>query len=517
MGLSYLLRRAIQIRPNHTALVFGDRRQTWLQFHHRVTRLGGGFAKLGVGVDDRVAVIMGNSDRYSEALIATPWIGAVIIGLNFRWSFNELRDALIEASPKLLLLDDGNIEIGRKLATELGITMIYADDGACPPDMISFETLIAESEPAPDAGRTGNDLFTINYTGGTTGRAKGVMLSHNNSVSCALASNADGLFTQDAIYMTAMPMFHAGGIWPLASCMASTATTILLPGFDAELVLKAVEKERVTESLLVPTMVQRLIEHPKFKDYDTSSFTRVLYGASPITEALLDRALAAMPHTRFVQAYGMTELSPLAAVLHHENLLGENRKTGRYRAAGRSIAGTEIEIVDENDNPVPRRTVGEILMRGPNLMLGYWNWPEETAKAFRGGWMHSGDGGFMDEEGFVYVVDRVKDMIISGGENIYSVEVENVIAQHPAVQSCAVIGIPHEEWIETVHAIVILHEGHDVDGKDIIAHCRARIAHYKCPRSVEFRTEPLPLSAAGKVLKRELRAEFLRNLTAKNS
>jgi long-chain acyl-CoA synthetase len=510
MGLSYLLRRAVQIRPNHTALVFGDRRRTWTEFHDRVTRLGGGFAGLGVGVGDRVAVIMGNSDRYSEALIATPWVGGVIVGLNFRWSLNELRDALREAAPKLLLLDDANLEVGRALAAELGIAMVYADDGACPAGLVDFETLIAGSDPAPDAGRTGNDLFTINYTGGTTGRAKGVMLSHANSVACALSSLADGLFTENAIYMTAMPMFHAGGIWPFAACMASGATTILMPGFDAEDVLKAVEREGVTESLLVPTMIQRLIEHPKFKDYDTSSFTRVLYGASPITEALLDRALDAMPHTKFVQCYGMTELSPLAAVLHHENLLGENRNTGRYRAAGRSIAGVEIEIVDENDKPVPRRTVGEILMRGPNLMLGYWNWPEETAKAMRGGWMHSGDGGFMDEEGFVYVVDRVKDMIISGGENIYSVEVENIVAQHPAVQSCAVIGIPHPEWIETVHAIVILHAGQEIDAKDIIAHCRARIAHYKCPRSVEFRVEPLPLSAAGKVLKRELRAEFLR-------
>jgi long-chain acyl-CoA synthetase len=513
MGLSYLLRRAVQIRPNHTALVFGDRRQTWTQFHDRVTRLGGGFARLGVGAGDRIAVIMGNTDRYSEAMVATPWIGGVIVGLNFRWNINELRDALREAAPKLLLLDDANLEIGRSLASELGVATVYADDGKCPPGMIDFEGLIAESGPAPDAGRTGNDLFTINYTGGTTGRAKGVMLSHANSVACALSSLADGLFTENAIYMTAMPMFHAGGIWPLASCMASAATTILMPGFDAELVLQAVEKEGVTESLLVPTMIQRLIEHPRFKDYDTSSFKQILYGASPITAALLDRALEALPQSKFVQCYGMTEMSPLACTLAHENLLGVHRESGRYRAAGRSIPGVEIEIVDENDNPVPRRTVGEILMRGPNLMLGYWNWPEETEKAMRGGWMHSGDGGYMDEEGYVYVVDRVKDMIISGGENIYSVEVENIIAQHPAVQSCAVIGIPHDVWIETVHAIIVLHEGQSSSEAEIITHCRERIAHYKCPRSVEFRTEPLPLSAAGKVLKRELRAEFLRKTT----
>ncbi len=514
MGLSYLLRRAVQIRANHTALIFGDRRQTWSEFHSRVVRLAGGLKSLGIGPDDRVAAIMDNSDRYTEALIATPWVGGVIVGLNVRWSIAELRDALSEAAPKGLLLDDANLKVGSALARELGLKVVFAGDGPCPEGMIDYEALIANSEPAEDVGRTGRDLFTINYTGGTTGRSKGVMLSHANSVACGISSLADGLFTENAIYMTAMPMFHTGGIWPWVSTMASGATTVLLPGFDAELVLKAIETERVTESLLVPTMIQRLIEHPRFKDYDTASFTQCLYGASPITASLLDRALASLPHTKFVQCYGMTELSPLAAKLEHRYLLGEYREMGRHRAAGRAIPGVEIEIYDENDQPVPRRTVGQILMRGPNLMMGYWNWPEETEKALKGGWMHTGDGGFMDEDGFIYVVDRVKDMIISGGENIYSVEVENIIAQHPAVQACAVIGIPHEEWIETVHAVIVPHAGQAVEAAEIITHCRERIAHYKCPRSVEFRTEPLPLSAAGKVLKRELRAEFLRRAAA---
>jgi long-chain acyl-CoA synthetase len=426
-----------------------------------------------------------------------------------RWSSGELRDALVESGPKLLILDDANLKVGLALADELDIETIFAGEGPCPDGMVSFEGLIAASEPAADAGRTGNDLFTINYTGGTTGRSKGVMLSHNNSVSCALSGQADGLFTANAIYMTAMPMFHTGGIWPLVSCMTSGATTVLLPGFDALNVLETIQREKVTESLLVPTMIQRLIEHPRFGEFDVSSFTQILYGASPITEALLSKALVMLPKARFVQCYGMTELSPLAACLHHENLLEDGRAIGRHKAAGRSICGVEIEICDEDDKPVPRRTVGQILMRGPNMMMGYWNWPEETAKALKGGWMHTGDGGFMDEDGFIYVVDRVKDMIISGGENIYSVEVENVIATHPAVQSCAVIGIPHEEWIETVHAIVIPHAGASVTAKEIIDHCRAKIAHYKCPRSVDVRLEPLPLSAAGKVLKRELRVEFL--------
>ena len=199
MGLSYLLRRAVQIRPNHTALIFGDRRQTWSEFHGRVTRLAGGFKALGIGAEDRVVAIMDNCDRYSETLIATPWIGGVIVGLNFRWGINELRDAIREAAPKLLLLDDGNLKIGRALAAELGIQVVFAGEGPCPEGMIAYETLIATSDPAADVGRTGQDLFTINYTGGTTGRSKGVMLSHANSVACGISSLADNLFTENAI------------------------------------------------------------------------------------------------------------------------------------------------------------------------------------------------------------------------------------------------------------------------------------------------------------------------------
>src|ERR1700761_6739376 len=348
MGISYLLRRAVQTRANHTALIFSDRRQTWGEFHARVTRLAGGFAALGVGPDDRIAAIMDNNDRYSETLIATPWIGGVIVGLNFRWNINELRDAVRESAPKLLLLDDGNLKVGLELAAELGIKTIYAGEGACPEGMIGYEQLIATSAPAADVGRTRQDLFTINYTGGTTGRSKGVMLSHANSVACGIASLADGLFTENAIYMTAMPMFNTGGIWPFVSCMASGATTVLMPGFDAEDCLKAIQKEGVTESLLVPTMIQRLIEHPKFSEYDTSSFTQILYGASPITEALLTKAVAALPQTKFVQCYGMTELSPLAACLRHENLVGKNRAKGRHKAAGRAIPGAEIIVCDED-------------------------------------------------------------------------------------------------------------------------------------------------------------------------
>jgi long-chain acyl-CoA synthetase len=255
----------------------------------------------------------------------------------------------------------------------------------------------------------------------------------------------------------------------------------------------------------VPTTLQMLLEHPIFNTCDTRSLRQVIYGASPITETLLDRAIAAFPQTAFIQVYGMTELSPLATALPSINLLAEGRRKGRHRSAGRAVYGVEIEIVDDQAQPVPAGTVGEIRIRGNNVMLGYWNRPEETEKVLRDGWLYSGDGAYMDEDGFIYIVDRIKDMIISGGENIYSAEVENAISQHMAVQQCAVIGVPHDKWGEQVHAFIIPHPDTEVTADDIINFCRDRIAHYKCPRSVTIRQDPFPLSPVGKILKHELR------------
>jgi long-chain acyl-CoA synthetase len=255
-------------------------------------------------------------------------------------------------------------------------------------------------------------------------------------------------------------------------------------------------------------MIQMLVDHPALGSYDLSPLKNVLYGASPISEALLDRAIAALPGVRFIQAYGMTELSPLATVLHWNEHIGEGRAKGRHRSAGRALLGCEVRIVDADHNLLPFGEIGEIIVRGDNVMMGYWERPEETARAIIDGWMHSGDGGWMDEDGFVYVVDRLKDMIITGGENVYSIEVENAVARHPAVAQCAVIGIPSKRWGEQVHAVVVKKSGAKVSADELIAFCKTLIAGYKCPRSVDISETPLPLSGAGKILKRELRKSF---------
>jgi long-chain acyl-CoA synthetase len=251
-----------------------------------------------------------------------------------------------------------------------------------------------------------------------------------------------------------------------------------------------------------------LVDDPAIAAHDVSSLRRIVFGASPMSEALLDRAVAALPKTEFVQAYGMTELSPVATILHHREQVGEGRRLGRHRSAGRGTFGVQIRIADAEDRTVPAGTVGEICVSGDVVMKGYWERPEESARAIVDGWMHTGDGGYMDEDGFVYIVDRIKDMIVTGGENVYSAEVENVVAQFPAVAQCAVIGVPSDRWGESVHAVVVPRPGAAVDAEVLIAFCHQRIAGHKCPRSVEVRDSPMPMSGAGKILKRDLRAPF---------
>jgi acyl-CoA synthetase (AMP-forming)/AMP-acid ligase II len=250
-------------------------------------------------------------------------------------------------------------------------------------------------------------------------------------------------------------------------------------------------------------MIQLLVDSPRIDEFDLTSIRRISYGASPMSEGVLGRALKALPNASFTQLYGMTELSPAAT----GNLPADHEHPQHRRAAGRALPHNEVRIVGPDDAELPRGEVGEIVVRGGNVMLGYWNRPEETAQALRGGWMHTGDGGWMDDDGYVYISDRIKDMIISGGENVYSVEVENVLTQHPAVATCAVIGVPDEMWGERVHAVVVPVAGGSLTLEELRSFCAGRIAGYKTPRSVEL-VDGLPLSAAGKVLKRELRKPY---------
>jgi long-chain acyl-CoA synthetase len=383
-------------------------------------------------------------------------------------------------------------------------SFVWAASSPTPEGWTDYEALL-DALPIEPVQRQGDDLFGIFYTGGTTGRSKGVMLSHAGLVGNCRSIRGAGLFPEGCRGLVVAPLFHLAAGAVLGAIMMSGGAAVILGAFTPAATLAALDEGSVTDALLVPTMIQMLLDDPAFDPARLLRLQRIVYGASPIAEATLDRMMASAPHVDFYQAYGMTEVSCAATILRPEFHVGEHRAAGRHRAAGQAIADTEVMIADDEDRPLSTGQVGEILVRGPGLMLGYWNQPELSAEALRGGWMHTGDGGRMDELGLVYVVDRLKDMIVTGGENVYSGEVESALSKHPAIAQCAVIGVPDERWGERVHAVIVPRPGALIDADEVMQHCRGLIAGYKCPKTLELRTEPLPLSAAGKVLKHVLR------------
>lgn len=453
-----------------------------------------------------------NSDRYLEYQMAVPWAGGVMNPCNTRWSPREILFALEDSGSTILLVDDAFaqlVEEFRRESSTLG-DVVFCGDGPVPTGMLGYEELMTSAPAAPDSVRRDEDLAGIFYTGGTTGRPKGVMLSHANLCWSGLAARAEGLAIADGTYLHAAPMFHLADMGAAMPHWLEGNTHSIIPSYNPEAVIQNIQSARVTHVLLVPTMVQRLVDHPSLPDaHKLTSLKMIVYGASPMPEAVLERALRALPGVDFVQAYGMTELSPVATINPAKYHTSAARALGKRRSAGRATFCTEVRVFDPSGVEVPRGIVGEVVVRGPTVMQGYWNQTQLTANTVRNGWMHTGDAAYMDDDGFLFIADRLKDMIISGGENVYSAEVENALAQHPAVAACAIIGIPSEQWGESVHAVVVRTAGQEPSAEDLIAHCKSLIAGYKCPRSVAF-VEVLPMSGAGKVLKTVLREPFWR-------
>jgi long-chain acyl-CoA synthetase len=505
MHLTQGLQRAAQTRPAGTSTICRDRRRTWRETEDRIARIAGGLRARGLNKGDRAAILALNSDRYFEYLFAVPAAGGVTVPLNIRLAAPEIAYILEDSGVSVLFVDAAFAPVLAQLAGRMGTVrdIVYLDDDAPPAGMTAFEDLL-DAQAVSEVIAADDDIAGIFYTGGTTGQAKGVLLSHRNLVSNAANIVVAVGYDRDSIYLHAAPMFHAADN---ASTLAVTmlgGTHVFIPRFDPALVAATIAAERITNTLLVPTMINALVNFPGLAAHDLASLKMVPFGASPMPDAVLQRAIETLPGCRFLHVYGMTEAAPLVTALDPRDALAP----GRSRSCGKPVLLTEVRIADAEDNEVPRGTVGEVQVRGPNVMLGYWNKPDETRAALRGGWYHSGDGGYMDEDGCVYIVDRLKDMIISGGENIYSAEVESAISTLDGVAEVAVVAIPDERWGEAVHAIVVPRAGRVVTEEQVIVHCRGLIAHFKCPRSVDIRDMPLPLSGAGKVLKTELRAPF---------
>ncbi|WP_169568822.1 long-chain-fatty-acid--CoA ligase [Sneathiella limimaris] len=510
MRISQLLERAVQTKRDAVATVYNDRQHTYGEFQDRVQRLAGALQKLGLEEGERAAILAQNSDRYLEFYYAVPWAGGVFVPVNTRLAVPEFAYWLNDSGSKILFVDAAFAPAVPELLKQVESleTVIYLGDDQTPEGMHAYEEILAAAEAVPDAGRKGDDLAGLFYTGGTTGVSKGVMLSHNNLVINSLNSMPAYGFTEQSVWLHAAPMFHIADGAAVFAAVLGLSKHVFIPGYTPEGTMQAIELHGITETLLVPTMVNMLVNHPKIRDYNLTSLINIVYGASPMPEAVIVKALEELPGCGFTHAYGQTECAPLVTYTGPEFHVLDGPNAGRFKSAGRAAYSVDVKIFDENDEEVPYGTVGQVCVQGDNVMLAYWNKPEQTAEALKGGWMHTGDGGYMDEQGFVYIVDRVKDMIISGGENVYSAEVENTIYQHEAVAECAVIGIPSEKWGEQVHAIVRLHEGMTATEQDLIDFAHTLIAGFKCPRSVDFTTDPLPLSGAGKILKTELRKPY---------
>ena len=502
------LQRAVQTKPDGISTRFRGRRHTWSKTRERVARFAAALKRSSIRSGDRVAILSLNSDRYLELYYAVAWCGAVVVPINTRLASQEVAYILGDSGATLLLVDDSFVPMLDLLRGSIATisTVVYLGDGVPPTGLLSYEALISSESPTEQAGSSGSDLAGIFYTGGTTGKPKGVMLTHANLVINAMNAAPSVGFDQASVFLHAAPMFHLGdGAWTFAVTMLG-GTHCFIPKFDPSSCLRTISEQGITDTMLVPTMIAMMLNLPDVRDYDTSQLRQIVFGAAPMPEATLHQALNVWPRTRFMTGWGMTELSPIGTVLPARFTSPEQIANGRYRSCGQAALCAEVRIVGEDGQEMPRGAVGELIVRSPTVMQGYWNNPEATAEAIRNGWLHSGDAAWMDDEGFVFIVDRIKDMIISGGENVYPAETESAISTFTGVAECAVIGIPDERWGEVVHAIVVPREGHALEVDKIIEHCRQRLARYKCPRSIEIRIEPLPLSAAGKILKAPLRA-----------
>ena len=486
------LDRALATAAGSCAVVCQDNRRTYAELGSRCRRLAGALRRLGLAPGDRVGVISLNSDRYLELYLGVPAAGFVLVPVNSRLAPAEMRAILADAGVSVLFAD-ADYPGAADLKQILTLPGDYED-------LIAAAGQADEAREADEARPAENDLAALFYTSGTTGAAKGAMHTHRSLVASALHFMATWPFDRQTRWLVASPMFHTGGIIGTLATVWAGGTHVIMPRFDPDLALDLIEREAVTHTLLVPTMLAAAAGAQLARPRKVSSLRYLSHGASPISAETLRRARQAFPHAELLHVYGTTEATPITTLLPREELILD---TPRVRSCGQPAAGVQVRITDDEGRDVPPGTVGDILVRSASVMAGYWQKPQATAEVMRGDWYLTGDLGYRDDESYLYLVDRAKDMIVSGGENVYSTEVEDALASHPAVQEVAVFGVPDPRWGESVYAVVSVRQ--PVTAEELVDHCRQQIAGFKVPRCIELRTEPLPKSAAGKILKRELR------------
>lgn len=509
-----LLETAANKWPDKPAISFEGITRTWSQTLSRCHGAATLLRQCGVEKGDCVCYLGLNSNACFESYYSPAMIGAILVPVNFRLSLREMIECVEDCRPKVLIVDSNFLDQAIEIAQVCSSisTVVYAGSGEPPQKMISYEESISKvienqqlCELSPSQG---DETALIFYTGGTTGRSKGVMLSNINFQSNTDCSIPLYRMQEGWNFIILGPLFHLAAGARIFSCTALGGHAVILPRFDVMEVLQTIERQKINSATLVPTMFQMLLDCEEFSNFDLSSLKMIASGAAPMSVSLLRRIIKAFPDAEIFQTFGMTEASPIISCLDSKYHVLEGPDSSKLGSVGQAVGHVELKIADQQGNELAAGEVGEILARGDNIMTGYLNLSEQTAEALKGGWYHTGDAGYLDEDGFLFLEGRVKDMIVSGGENVYPIEVENVLSSHPSIHQCAVIGIPHQVWGEAVHAVVLLKSNARADEEELISFCKQQIAGYKCPVSISFREEPMPLSPINKILKTELRKPF---------
>jgi len=517
MILTETLNKALKLFPMKEAIVCGKERWTYRQFCGRINSVSHYLSSVGVGKDDKVALLHPNCHSFLEAYYGVTQIGAISVPINYRLAPGEVAFILNDSESKVLIADPmfhGQVDSIRG-QVPLIKKIVWTGEGRDAKELrdqnYEVAAKAAESRSLPDAGTADDDIAQIYYTSGTTGRPKGVMLSHKNVSTHALGTVAELHLTDSDVWIHVAPLFHLADAWATWAITLVGGTHVLVREFDSKTVFETIQKEKVTITNLIPTMLNLMVNHPEVKKYDYRSLRALLSGGAPIAPEVV-RKIVDTFQCDYIQTYGMTETSPYLTL----SLLKEHLKRLPYEdqlrfksKTGREFIGVQLKVVNGNGEEVrpDEKEVGEIIVKGDIVTKGYWKLPDETAKAIRDGWLYTGDMAVIDGEGYVTIVDRKKDMILTGGENVYSTEVENVLYTHPAILECAVVGVPDEKWGEAVKAIVVLKPSRNATDQEIIEFCKDRIAHYKAPKSIDF-MEVLPKTGSGKIQKRELRNTY---------
>jgi acyl-CoA synthetase (AMP-forming)/AMP-acid ligase II len=507
-----IIYRNALLHSRDEAFVWGPQRITFGGFNKRVNSLIHALNSLDIKKGDVIGILSWNRLEYADIYGTAMKGGFIISPFNPRLSDEELEFLFNYSEAKVLFLDPEFLPIVKKLQNKINGIEHFISFGDSGSGMISYDEVLAEnSSNEPDLNVNEDDPFLIFFTSGTTGFPRGALYTHKRKLyNTRLKALELGAKPEDKHFMV-LPFFHIGGdshVWPFFLVGGSN---VIIPqkSFDPTEVLLTIQEEKVTDMQIVPTQLNAILSHKDLKKYDLSSLKRIYYAASPMPVELLRKGLETFG-TIFSQGYGQTESGPQITALPrsaHQVLDKPKDEQKVLKSCGQPSLGVHVRVVDDDDNDVEPDIIGEIILQSPSIMVEYWKKPKETDEAIINGWLHTGDLGYYDENGFIYIVDRKKDMIVTGGENVYSIEVENILYKHPAISEATVIGIPDPVWVESVHALVVIKEGSQTTEDEIINFCKDHLARYKAPKSVEF-LESLPKNPQGKILKKEIRKRY---------